>query len=477
MPKTTREPNLGQQLTPAQRTVLSVYLRDYYSQYHYPRTLDSETYWSTESGREVGEVVDYWIRVERGSASVAFGKTRVDQSDDQVTKYSAVATLLPWPRTVLTISNQNIGFSPARTLTLVNLPCSLASFDGQIRLSEPLDTADASLFRCLKQVNSLDVRCSSRSIMTDDAFHHLTNLHSLDLTMCYQSIADKVFRHLTLTNLKSLSINDCTQSTITDEVFRHLSNLKTLNMNGCNQSTITDRAFYHLTNLQFLSIGECNQSTITDEAFRPLTNVKALKVNGCDQSTITDRAFHYLKNLQSLSIRGCVQSTITNEAFRLSTNLQSVDMVRCRQPEITDEVFRHLAHATFLDISGCTQLTITDGAFRHLTNLKALIMEECNQSTITDRAFCHLSRLLFLRMGGCDQTTISGEAFRHLAGLQFLSLGRNDIFQFMSSKITEDAFYHLGKLCILEFREFGQPILTDQALRHLTNLESVLTPS
>lgn len=49
----------------------------------------------------------------------------------------------------------------------------------------------------------------------------------------------------------------------TDEAFRYLTNLRSLHMESCDQSTITDEAFLHLTNLQFLNSVGCNLSTIT----------------------------------------------------------------------------------------------------------------------------------------------------------------------------------------------------------------------
>ena len=104
-------------------------------------------------------------------------------------------------------------------------------------------------------------------------------------------------------------------------------------MEQCNQSTITDKAFLHLTNLKSLKMGGCDQSTITgnDEAFRHLGNLRILSLTVAQipgprkgiSSTITAEAVYHLSKLRSLEIDRRNRTIITTQTLRHLTNLES----------------------------------------------------------------------------------------------------------------------------------------------------------
>lgn len=133
--------------------------------------------------------------------------------------------------------------------------------------------------------------------------------------------------------LRTLVIPMCTQSTITDQAFDHLSALTTLEMSGCEQVTITDRAFAKLGSLCTLDISRCRQETITDRAFETLSNLRQLEMWSCDQMSITWRAFSSLTNLTSLDISGCDQDDVSDALVWPSdadhVRLLSIDNHRC----------------------------------------------------------------------------------------------------------------------------------------------------
>jgi hypothetical protein len=54
---------------------------------------------------------------------------------------------------------------------------------------------------------------------------------------------------------------------VTDAAFVHLRDIHTLNMTFCGQQIITDATFAHLAGIQRLSMWACCQPTITDAAF------------------------------------------------------------------------------------------------------------------------------------------------------------------------------------------------------------------
>ena len=227
---------------------------------------------------------------------MANGKEQSTQ-ENHASETPPIATLMTWPRTSLPINDENIIASPdtGRTKNLARMPYSLPLFHGQVILYGTLVSADISLFRLLNQVNSLHVRCRNRSIITNDSFRHLTNLHSLRLSAPLSTITDEAFHRLA--KLKSLSVNRFRG--VADEAFRHLTNLQSLYMNRCRQAAITDKAFVHLKKLHRLKMIAYRQTTITDEAFGHLKILKTLAMDQCDQLTITDKAFVHFTNLKN----------------------------------------------------------------------------------------------------------------------------------------------------------------------------------
>jgi len=68
---------------------------------------------------------------------------------------------------------------------------------------------------------------------------HLKGIHSLDMEYCSQEITDAAFVHIS--NIHSLCIWNCTQ--LTNTALTHLKGVKRLNMGCCEQLTLTDDSF------------------------------------------------------------------------------------------------------------------------------------------------------------------------------------------------------------------------------------------
>lgn len=96
---------------------------------------------------------------------------------------------------------------------------------------------------------------TASSLPSLSGFQHLTNLTTLDLTLCSQ-ISD-LTPLATLTNLTSLDLQYCKQ--VTDLTpLAHLTNLTSLNLQHCGQ--ITNLApLASLRNLTLLNLGDCSQ--------------------------------------------------------------------------------------------------------------------------------------------------------------------------------------------------------------------------
>ncbi len=76
----------------------------------------------------------------------------------------------------------------------------------------------------------------------------------------------------------------CTQ--ITDAAFAHLRDIHTLYMWWCNQPAITDAAFVHLRGIHTLVMEGCRQATITGVTFARLKGIHALGMKRCSDELV-----------------------------------------------------------------------------------------------------------------------------------------------------------------------------------------------
>lgn len=240
------------------------------------------------------------------------------------------------------------------------------------------------------------------------------------------------------TKLDISSSEELTEVTV--KILSHFRGLLRLRQNS--SLAFTDQSFAYFTNLRSLDMEACCQTSITDDAFRFLLNLRSLNMNLCSQTTITDDAFAHLVNLKCLHMEVCRQTTITNEAFRHLRNLTALNLAFCKQTTISDEAFHHLGKLRYLDISYCNQTTITDNAFGYLMNLNTLHAVECNQKTLTHEAFSHLEKLTYLNADDCSPTLLTNECVKNLTNLKLLRVTEQ-------SMITSEVFDHFTGLILM----------------------------
>ena len=502
----------AQELPQQEGVILTIYLRDYYSQYHNPKNATKNLHFNSSDRFDLKKILRYWTDVEtlsRTSSTDTITSTggRALGMSTQCCRHSQpVGYQLSWPRTVIDLNEDSLS-SDGALVDLQPYYYSLAMFQGEMLI--PTSCPDEVFYRVMNVTSSQYLNIYARgaifsgqpSITTDTSFGYFTNLKSLKVAD-YCQVTDEAFRHLR--SLLSLElVNAFAPSPITDEAFRHLKNLQSLVITDSPNAPIriTEKAFCHLTNLRSLNFTLATLmsneafrtlenltslnielgSRITDEAFRHLPQLRSLSLrpklfSGPMPMLVTDEAFKYLINLRSLEIGNCSQMTISSEAFRHLTNLKLLNMTNCHQTTIDDACFRHLTNLTFLKMNFCKQTTISDEGLRHLTNLISFGMMNCDQQTITNETFCHLKNLKFLDILGCSQ--ITDEAFVHLRDLHSLVMGRLSMnypsgWEHPPPPITDEAFRHFSNLKHLTMIKCNQTTITDEAFRHLTSLRSL----
>jgi hypothetical protein len=135
---------------------------------------------------------------------------------------------------------------------------------------------------------------STSSLITNDAFIHLTHLRTLYMYYCF-GITDDAFVHLKELHHLVLVLMDSDQ--FTGEGFVHLKELRSLNIGGDGTPCkIKSTAFDHLDKLNALYINDCTE--ITDTAFVPLKHLEILKITNCPK--INGSGFVHLNNIKRI---------------------------------------------------------------------------------------------------------------------------------------------------------------------------------
>ena len=304
---------------------VEIYLRDYYSQYHVPPiVLDPLSVWVFDYDHALESELDYWNAVERASDPCV-----------------SIACKLQWTRTTfyggqpyqwedLRCFNGATSFHMLGPATKAEEFRKFQFFEGILRITGNPNPAASEAFSYLKQLDALvletkepvppeafqklsgltRLHAGNRSVV-DETFHHLPNVEEVKLSAT-NNLTDEAFTSLGAVKRFQLSES---QSTVTDEGFRHLRAAYSLSLNNCYHSSITSRVFHHLSGLRKLDIGGCTLTTINDDGFPHLSNLESLSMNWCYQIAISDEAFKHTHSLRSLSMPFCRQTTISDRAF------------------------------------------------------------------------------------------------------------------------------------------------------------------
>ncbi|XP_070560780.1 toll-like receptor 2 type-2 [Ptychodera flava] len=201
----------------------------------------------------------------------------------------------------------------------------------------------------------LDIRKNPLEDLQDRTFAELTNLHELQLSMCY--LPELLSSNLLfgLENLQNLTLELCNISLIRREVFGKVPNLKRLSLKGNRLHTVDSVIFRSLSKLQFLDLSGNLLTQIPQRlcdymprlvdvsfSFNPLHEIK------------------FGKDYQKCSLRNIHLVSVTNKTDLLSNDSfigianSPLNKLDFRDNEVSywrSEVFNCFTNLSFLDLS------------------------------------------------------------------------------------------------------------------------------
>lgn len=160
-----------------------------------------------------------------------------------------------------------------------------------------IDEELIDLFKNVKRIKYLDISCCN--LLTSKSFLYFRDLETLIMKYCNQeSVNDEAFSQLN--NLIHLDIQSCynKEKTISSKALINVNpGLLTLNITNCNQ--FNDESLSKFTKLKTLIMNNCHNSGITDSMIHDKLDLEIIHMDNC--STFTNNAFINLKKLVVLS--------------------------------------------------------------------------------------------------------------------------------------------------------------------------------
>ncbi|PON93701.1 NB-ARC domain, LRR domain containing protein [Trema orientale] len=178
--------------------------------------------------------------------------------------------------------------------------------------------------------------------------------------------------------LKSLVIRWCGKLNSLPRSMQYLRALESLEIGDCHSLTsLPDGGNRGLTNLRSLSIENCNNLNSLSMGFRHLTSLEVLTIMYCPSVVALPQSVEHLSALRSLSILCCPQLAFLPEELQNLMLLHSLEIRSCPGLTVIPEWIGKLVSLRSLAISDRRSVTLLPEGIKRLTALQHLSIQEC----------------------------------------------------------------------------------------------------
>jgi len=223
--------------------------------------------------------------------------------------------------------------------------------------------------------------CNLKGVISEDTFVNIKQLLVLKLS------GNRIFNsHLAmaispLTNLLSLSLNDCGLILLPNNTFNNMSNLKELNISRNPLNTILTEVFLlPLTSLEKLDLGYCGIKIIKNTMFSKMSKLNTLILSGNKIIDIEQGLFENLKSLNVLELNNCELGSLIDKIFYeedtrpISLTELKLSGNPLRMPVARSILPSKLSNLISLDMSECNLTFISNNFFIPATKIKHLFL-------------------------------------------------------------------------------------------------------
>ncbi|XP_054422588.1 toll-like receptor 13 [Pteronotus mesoamericanus] len=327
-----------------------------------------------------------------------------------------------------------------------------------LNLSGTLVNLERLPAKYLQNLSELDLSSwefRSGHLNINSVCHLLRNLPMLEAFVFRKKATDAgdIKRLANCTRLLSLDLRQNNNLVhLNDSEFNGMPSLKSLQLDRCQLSSVTNQTWSALQNLTTLHMSHNKFKGFPDFAFSPLRSLEVLFLSRNPITELSGRAFYGLYSLKEFNLAGCWIVEIDKYTFAQFPNL-----------EILDLGYNNLR-------------TLKRRTFHFLKKLQVLILSQNRLSIIETNAFSGLTYLNTLDLTYNILSSVRASFFLGLENLEVLNLGFNKITYETSRTFHFPPFMNLKSLkqLNLEGQVHGVQVVPTNFFQGLSSLQELL---
>lgn len=275
----------------------------------------------------------------------------------------------------------------------------------------------------------------------------------------------ELFQHLSNVTSLTLHTNGITQ--LPDDVFTDMPNLTLLDLKN-NNVVLPKTIFRSVPKLEVLELGSNNLTYLEPGVFHNLTHLRLLNLWGNALRNLSRAVFSDVHNLESLDINSNKMTGIPPDLF--------VDLIRLRKINLYANEFLSLPQNLFinnpeletvyLQDNRRTLKTLPPRLLANLTKLKEVKLHSCNMSSLPEDLLWGSKSINTISLNKNAFTTLPELLFKDCTELQTVDLSFNRI-----TDLPDSLFSKTGNLKVLRLNNNQLSTVTDYLFSSLNKLE------
>lgn len=234
----------------------------------------------------------------------------------------------------------------------------------------------------VSDLNTVIYRSSSIQNISQQAFHNLVNLESLDLgDNEIQQINEDTFDPLV--NLKKLNLTSNKLSILSEKIFKKLSLLTELYLAKNDFMYAQFEVYTPLKNLQSLDLSQNHIAFLQNFTVVSNENLQHLILSGNNIHSISRNIFSNLKMLRILNLSHNSIEAVSKHLFNGLTSLETLDLSSNHISVLPSEIFYSLGQLRILNINNNPISELHNNQFSNNANLEVLSMDQTSVTGIT----------------------------------------------------------------------------------------------
>ena len=177
-----------------------------------------------------------------------------------------------------------------------------------------------------------------------------------------------------VSNVENIDLKSSSLTDITENAFLGLSQLQTLDLSYNVLTVLPAGVFSPLVALQNLDLSYNSLVTLSDELFNSLASLTSLDLSDNSLTTLSGGVLTSLSAIQTLDLSSNYFTTLPGGIFDSLENLVTLDVSSGTLDDLHAGIFNNLAQLTTLDLSDNSLTTLPESLFHQLLSLTSVTL-------------------------------------------------------------------------------------------------------